>query len=119
MPCAAAYPIFCGQYGRTLHSGQLLQGNTAQKKEAVLPEKGFNNGNCKKILNTARVRRFRLPKKFRFNSDEVVIQQLGDAVILVPKESAWQTFLEGLDSFTPDIFADGRDQGTQEERESL
>ena len=39
--------------------------------------------------------------------------------ILVPQESSWQTFLEGLNSFTPDIFADGRDQGTQEERESI
>ena len=34
-----------------------------------------------------------------------MIQQLGDAVILVPKESVWQTFLEGLDSFTPDMAA--------------
>ena len=72
-----------------------------------------------KIFDYGGSQAVRLPKKFRFSSDEVVIQQLGDAVILVPKESAWQTFLEGLDSFTPDIFADGRDQGTQDERESL
>ena len=72
-----------------------------------------------KIFENGRSQAVRLPKKFRFNSDEVVIQQLGEAVILVPKESVWQTFLEGLDSFTPDIFADGPDQGTQDERESL
>lgn len=72
-----------------------------------------------KIFENGRSQAVRLPKKFRFNTDEVVVQQLGDAVILVPKESLWQTFLEGLDSFTDDIFQDGRDQGTQEEREPL
>ena len=61
----------------------------------------------------------RLPKKFRFNVDEVVVQQLGDAVLLVPKESLWQTFLDGLNGFTDDIFENGREQGAQEERESL
>lgn len=68
-----------------------------------------------KIFDNGGSQAVRLPKKFRFSSDEVVIQQLGDAVILVPKESVWQTFLEGLDSFTPDIFAEGRNQGIQEE----
>lgn len=72
-----------------------------------------------KIFENGRSQAVRLPKKFRFNTDEVVVQQLGEAVILVPRESLWQTFLEGLDSFTDDIFQDGRDQGTQEEREPL
>ena len=54
-----------------------------------------------------------------FNTDEVIVQQLGDAVILVPKESLWQTFMAGLDGFTSDVFADGRDQGVQKERENL
>jgi len=40
-------------------------------------------------------------------------------VILVPKESMWQTFMDGLNSFTDDIFEDGRDQGVHEEREHL
>jgi antitoxin VapB len=72
-----------------------------------------------KVFETGRSQAVRLPKKFRFNVDEVVIQQLGDAVLLVPKDSLWQTFMDGLDSFTDDIFENGRDQGIQEERESL
>ncbi len=70
-------------------------------------------------LQNGRSQAVRLPKKFRFNTDEVIVQQLGDAVILVPKESMWQTFMDGLNSFTDDIFEDGRDQGVQEEREHL
>ena len=72
-----------------------------------------------KIFETGRSQAVRLPKKFRLNADEVVIQQLGDAVLLVPKESLWQTFLDGLNGFTDDVFENGREQGVQEERESL
>ncbi len=72
-----------------------------------------------KIFENGRSQAVRLPKKFRFNVEEVVVQQLGDAVLLVPKESLWQTFMEGLNSFTSDIFESGRDQGVQKERESL
>ncbi|HIV17620.1 MAG TPA: AbrB/MazE/SpoVT family DNA-binding domain-containing protein, partial [Candidatus Alectryocaccobium stercorigallinarum] len=61
----------------------------------------------------------RLPKKYRFNTDEVVVQKLGNAVILVPKDSLWQTFTDGVDSFTDDIFQNGREQGNQEKREIL
>jgi antitoxin VapB len=72
-----------------------------------------------KIFENGRSQAVRLPKRFRFDVDEVVVQQLGDAILLVPKESLWQTFTDGLNSFTSDIFDGGRDQGVQKERESL
>lgn len=72
--------------------------------------KVFENGGSQAI---------RLPRKFRFNVGEVVVQQLGEAVILAPKESLWQTFMEGLNGFTNDIFDGGRNQGVQEERPAL
>ncbi len=72
-----------------------------------------------KIFENGRSQAVRLPKRFRFDVKEVVIQQLGDAILLVPKESLWCTFMDGLNSFTKDIFESGRDQGVQKERESL
>ena len=72
-----------------------------------------------KVFENGRSQAVRLPKKFRFNVDEVVVQQLGDAVLLVPKDSLWKTFMDGVNSFTDDIFEDGRDQGVQDEREIL
>lgn len=72
-----------------------------------------------KIFENGRSQAVRLPKKFRFDVDEVVVQQLGKAVLLIPKEDLWQTFMDGLNSFTSDIFEDGRDQGVQEAREGL
>lgn len=72
-----------------------------------------------KIFENGRSQAVRLPKKFRFDVEEVVVQQLGAAVLLVPKESLWQTFMVGLEEFTSDVFENGRDQGGQMEREQL
>lgn len=72
-----------------------------------------------KIFETGRSQAVRLPKKFRFSDSEVLIQRLGDAVMLVPKDAAWKTFLQGLDSFSEDFLAEGRNQEVQQERESL
>ena len=61
----------------------------------------------------------RLPKKFQFPGDEVIIQKLGDVVILIPHDKAWDTFLNGIDSFSSDYMEEGRDQGREQERESF
>lgn len=61
----------------------------------------------------------RLPKEYRFSGNEVYIQKVGNAVMLFPKERAWEIFLNGLNSFTDDFFADGRNQGVQAPRETL
>ena len=66
-------------------------------------------------MNTAKVfedgggQAVRLPEKFRFDTDEVMVQKLGDAVLLAPKSSAWNVFMDGLEGFTGDIFDGGRD----------
>ena len=48
----------------------------------------------------------RLPKEYRFSGNEVYIQKVGNSVMLFPKERAWETFLNGLNGFTDDFFAD-------------
>lgn len=72
-----------------------------------------------KIFENGRSQAVRLPKKYRFNTDEVIVQQLGKAVLLVPKEDLWETFMDGLEAFTDDVFEEGRDQGALEERPAL
>jgi len=44
---------------------------------------------------------------------------LGQAVILLPKEAAWQSFLDGLHSFTGDFLEGGREPEVSTEREAL
>lgn len=72
-----------------------------------------------KVFENGRSQAVRLPKKFRFNVDEVIVQRLGDAILLAPKESIWKIFMDGLEGFTDDIFDGGRDHGVQKEREAL
>ena len=69
---------------------------------------------AKVFENDGRSQAVRLPKKFHFDVDEVVVQQLGDAVLLAPRESVWKIVMDGLEGFTGDIFESGRDQGTQQ-----
>lgn len=70
-----------------------------------------------KVFETGRSQAVRLPKKYRFQSEEVVVQRLGDAILLVPKEFLWKTFENGLEGFTDDIFSEGRDQRAHNVRE--
>ena len=72
-----------------------------------------------KIFENGRSQAVRLPKQYRFSGSEVFIRKLGDVVMLIPKDRAWNTFLEGIDSFTDDFFESDREQGISQEREDL
>lgn len=71
-----------------------------------------------KIFENGRSQAVRLPKKFRFESDEVCVYRLGGAVILLPKENSWKTFLNGVDSFTDDFLENGRNEEIESTRET-
>ena len=69
----------------------------------------FINGNSQAV---------RLPKECRFPGNEVGIRKTGNIVILYPIDQAWETFVNGLNSFSDDFLADGREQ-LEQMRESL
>lgn len=72
-----------------------------------------------KIFENGKSQAVRLPKKFRFDSDEVFVHRLGHAVMLMPKEHVWQTFLDGLNSFTDDFCVEGRPSDIPTVRDAL
>jgi len=72
-----------------------------------------------KLFINGRSQAVRLPKEFQFSGKDVLIQKVGDAVILVPNNKSWEVFLHGLNSFTDDFMTTGRDQGVSQERESM
>lgn len=72
-----------------------------------------------KIFENGRSQAVRLPKEFRFAGDEVFVQKLGHAVMLYPKDTAWEIFLNGLNSFSEDFLADGREAEIPVERDAL
>ena len=61
----------------------------------------------------------RLPKEYQFKGESVFIQKVGEAVLLVPVDKDWETFLHGLNSFSDDFMSEGREQGIDQEREAL
>ena len=72
-----------------------------------------------KVFSNGRSQAVRLPKKFRFSDDEVFVQRLGSVVMLIPKDASWQTFMNGIDSFSDDFFAGGREAEIPTKREAL
>ena len=73
-----------------------------------------------KLFKNGQSQAVRLPKEYRFTGNEVYAKKIGHAIMLFPKDKAWETFLEGLDGFSGDFMADGRPpQGQQQERGSL
>ena len=72
-----------------------------------------------KIFENGRSQAVRLPKKFRFEGSEVYVQRLGSAVMLIPKEASWETFMKGMDSFSEDFFDTGRAPEIPTVRDSL
>ena len=59
-----------------------------------------------KIFTNGGSQAVRLPKTCRFNDDEVLVNHIGDIVILFPKEDRWQSLLRSLDLFTDDFLAE-------------
>ena len=76
----------------------------------MLTAKVFKNGGSQDI---------RLPKECRFSSDEVVVNKIGDIVILLPKQNKWESFMRAIDMFSDDFMEDERTRDIVQEREAL
>lgn len=66
----------------------------------------FKNGDSQAV---------RLPKEFRFQGTEVLIQRVGEAVVLLPKAKSWDSLVGSLGKFPPDFMSD-RDQPREADR---
>lgn len=72
-----------------------------------------------KIFKNGRSQAVRLPKEYRFNSDEVAVNRIGDIVMLIPKTNRWNSFMQAIDMFSEDFMKDGRNAEVRQEREEL
>lgn len=72
-----------------------------------------------KVFENGRSQAVRLPKEYRFNDNEVMINKIGDVVILMPKGSRWAGLLSSLDMFSEDFMENGREQDICQEREHV
>ena len=72
-----------------------------------------------KVFENGRSQAIRLPKECRFSSDEVMVNKIGDIVLLLPKKHKWDSFMRAIDMFSDDFMADGRSKDMVQEREEL
>ena len=61
-----------------------------------------------KVFKNGRSQAIRLPKECRLSSDEVMVNKIGDVVILLPKQNNLDSFMKAIDTFSDDFMADGR-----------
>lgn len=71
--------------------------------------KVFTNGGSQAV---------RLPKNCRFEDDEVLVNKIGNIVLLIPKADRWHSMLESLDLFTDDFLSTEIEPLPVEEREA-
>ena len=71
-----------------------------------------------KLFMSGNSQAVRLPKKYRFTDDEVVIKRLGNAVVLLPKGDPWQVMFDALKEFPEDLHLE-RDHSPAQEREPI
>ena len=76
----------------------------------MMTAKIFENGGSQAV---------RLPKEYRFDSNEVSVNKIGNIVLLSPKSDKWESVLQAIDMFSEDYMADGRADLRPQEREEL
>ena len=68
-----------------------------------------------KVFRNGASQAVRLPKEFRFEDDEVCIKRVGSAVLLFPKDKAWDVMGEAIGRADEDFLRD-RDQPARAEK---
>ena len=63
-----------------------------------------------KVFTSGNSQAVRLPKEFQFSEQEVQIQRVGNAIVLLPVSDPWESFRNSLDQFSDDFMKDGRRQ---------
>ncbi len=67
-----------------------------------------------KIFMNGRSQAVRLPKEYRFDTDEVYITKQGDNIIISAKKPTWDEFFDSKPAFGDDFLQDRLDEQPQE-----
>lgn len=55
-----------------------------------------------RIFSNGRSQAVRLPKEYRFDSDDVYIKRFDTIIMLIPKKDPWASLINSLDKFSGD-----------------
>ena len=68
-----------------------------------------------KLIKTDQNQMLKIPEEYSFTDEEVIINKVGDMLMITPKSKAEEVFLAGAVSFTDDFMSDGRNQPAQQD----
>ena len=71
-----------------------------------------------KLFQNGQSQAVRLPKKYRFAGDRVLIKRMGNAVVLLPYQDSWEILFDSLEQFSDDFMESDRQQPELQEREN-
>ena len=61
-----------------------------------------------KPFMSGRSQAIRIPKEYQLDNTEVIINRVGDSLVITPKSSLQSSFFNGLSMLSDDFLADGR-----------
>ncbi|MBQ9062190.1 MAG: AbrB/MazE/SpoVT family DNA-binding domain-containing protein [Eubacterium sp.] len=72
-----------------------------------------------KPFMSGRSQAIRIPKEFRMSDAEVVINRIGESLIITPKEALATAFYSGINMLPDDFLSSGRPEEITNSRETL
>lgn len=72
-----------------------------------------------KIFQNGASQAVRLPREFRFDADEVCIKRIGSAVLLFPRDAAWDLMDAALGQVDEDFMSERHQPERTDERPAL
>ena len=63
-----------------------------------------------KVFKSGNSQALRIPKEFQIDESELIINKIGNTIILFPQNDPWKLFKNSLNEFSDDFFIDGRKQ---------
>jgi antitoxin VapB len=72
-----------------------------------------------KVFKSGNSQAIRIPKEYQVNEEELIINKIGNSIILFPRNDPWDLFKKSLSEFSDDFFAEGRKQPAMQKRDSF
>ena len=82
----------------------------AERGVSMEKAKIFSNGGSQAV---------RLPKSCRFEGEEVLVNKVGDVVMLMPIKHSYETMIKGFEMMSEDCWEESIDDFSLQEREEL
>jgi antitoxin VapB len=71
-----------------------------------------------KVFKSGNSQAIRIPKEYQVDEEELIINKIGNTIVLFSKNDPWEFFKKSLTEFSDDYFIDGRNQPKIQKRGS-